>query len=166
MKAGNGIFHDETLNADSQSDNNLTHAFQFWINLPSKIKAEEPEYLAIQSSEVPQTILADDGGWLKVIVGNYGDIDSRVPNYSEQFLYHIHLEAGKSFTISIEDKIEVAAFLPSGKTILNDLEFQAGKFIEFDRIAGEITLKTKGMKLLMYYYLVTRSIWNPLKARL
>ena len=47
MKAGNGIMHDETLNVDSRQKNNRTHAFQFWINLPSKNKAEKPEYLAV-----------------------------------------------------------------------------------------------------------------------
>lgn len=40
MNAGNGIIHDETLNYDSRTDSKLTHAFQFWINLPSNIKAE------------------------------------------------------------------------------------------------------------------------------
>lgn len=144
MKAGNGIIHDETLNADSRVGNNLIHAFQFWINLPSKIKAEEPEYLAIQSNEVPRTNFPDDAGWLKVIVGNYLDLDSKIPNYLVQFLYHIHLEAGKNFTLTFGDAIEVAAFLPNRNAVLNDLEFQAGEFVEFDRIAGEVTIENNG----------------------
>ena len=143
MKAGNGIIHDETLNYDSQTDSKLVHALQFWINLPSNIKAEKPAYLAIQSDEVPQKRLPNDGGWIKVIVGNYEDLASKIPNYSEQFLYHIHVEAGKNFTISIDQKIEVAAFLPSKNTMLNDTEFQAGDFIEFDRNAGEIVIENK-----------------------
>jgi len=143
MKAGNGIIHDETLNVDSRTGTNRTHAFQFWINLPAKNKAEKPEYLAIQSDEVSQKLLPNDSGWIKVIVGNYEDLNSKIPNYSAQFLYHIHVEAGKSFTISIDEKVEVAAFLPSKNTILNDVEFQAGEFIEFDRIAGEITIENK-----------------------
>ncbi|HWV74340.1 MAG TPA: pirin family protein [Pseudosphingobacterium sp.] len=143
MKAGNGIIHDETLNYDSQTDSKLVHALQFWINLPSNIKAEKPAYLAIQSDEVPQKRLPNDGGWIKVIVGNYEDLASKIPNYSEQFLYHIHVEAGKNFTISIDEKIEVAAFLPSKNTMLNDTEFQAGDFIEFDRNAGEIVIENK-----------------------
>ncbi|KGO88456.1 Pirin-like protein [Flavobacterium rivuli WB 3.3-2 = DSM 21788] len=164
MKAGNGILHDETLNADSHEGNNLTHAFQFWINLPSKIKAEEPEYLAIQSSEVPKKIFPDDSGWLKVIVGNYLDTNSRIPNYSEQFLFHIHLEAGKNFTITIDDKIEVAAFLPSRKTILNDLEFQAGEFIEFDRVEGDITLENKGDEATDVLLFGGEEYWEPIAA--
>lgn len=143
MKAGNGILHDETLNADPQTGTDRTHAFQFWINLPAKNKAEKPAYLAVQSDEVPQKPLPDDGGWIKVIVGGYEELNASIPNYSAQFLYHIHVEAGKSFTISIDEKIEVAAFLPTKNVILNDVEFQAGEFIEFDRNAGEITIENK-----------------------
>ncbi|WPP48722.1 pirin family protein [Catalinimonas niigatensis] len=143
MKAGNGILHDETLNVDSQTGANRTHAFQFWINLPSKNKAEKPEYLAIQSHEVPQKGLSDESGWIKVIVGDYEDLHSSIPNYSEQFLYHIHLEPGKNFTISMDEKVEVAAFLPTKHTLLNDVEFQAGEFVEFDRNAGEIEVESK-----------------------
>nr|WP_315224780.1 pirin family protein [uncultured Flavobacterium sp.] len=143
MKAGNGIIHDETLNVDSQTGTNRTHAFQFWINLPSKNKAEKPEYLAIQSDEIPQKKLSNDSGWIKIIAGNYEDLNSKIPIYSEQFLYHIHIEAGKTFTTSFKEKIEVAAFLPSEDAVLNDVNYQAGEFIEFDRNAGDIHIENK-----------------------
>jgi redox-sensitive bicupin YhaK (pirin superfamily) len=141
MKAGNGIIHDETLNYDSRTDSKLTHAFQFWINLPSKIKAEKPEYLAIEGNEVPQKTLPNESGWIKVIVGDYEELHAAIPNYTEQFLYHIHLEPGNGFSITIADKMEVAAFLPTQHATLNDSEFEAGEFVEFDRNAGEIEIK-------------------------
>ncbi|WP_439490174.1 pirin family protein [Algoriphagus sp.] len=143
MKAGNGIIHDETLNVDSRTGTNRTHAFQFWINLPAKNKAEKPEYLAIQSEDVPRKSLSNDSGWIKVIAGDYEELHSKIPNYSEQFLYHIHLEADRNFSILINENVEVAAFLPSNNTTINDVEFQAGEFIEFDRIAGEITIENR-----------------------
>ena len=143
MKAGNGIMHDETLNVDSRTDNYRIHAFQFWINLPAKNKAEKPAYLAIHSNEIPQKGLPNNAGCIKVIVGEYEDLHSIIPNYSEQFLYHIKLEPGKKFAISIDEKVEVAAFLPAENTILNNAEFEAGEFIEFDRNAGEIEIENK-----------------------
>lgn len=138
MKAGNGIVHDETLDFDSKTDSKLTHGFQFWINLPAKIKAENPEYLAIEGSEVPQKILPNESGWIKVIVGNFEELSSKIPNYLPQFLYHIHLEKGKQFAIEIDNKIEVAAFLPLQNVTINESEFDAGEFVEFDREAGTI----------------------------
>ncbi len=143
MKSGNGIIHDETLNSDSRTGNNYIHGFQFWINLPSKNKAEKPEYVAIQSNDVPQKNLSDDSGFIKVIVGDYEDLNSIIPNYSRQFLYHIQLQPGKNFTVFIDEKVEVAAFLPANNAILNDVEFHGGEFIEFDRNVGEIVIENK-----------------------
>jgi redox-sensitive bicupin YhaK (pirin superfamily) len=140
MKAGNGIIHDETLNIDSQTGEPLTHGFQFWINLPSKVKAETPEYIPIHAADVPQQMLSDEGGWIKVIVGEYENAKSKIPNYSKQFLFHIHLEAGKLFSIAIENRLEYAALLPEHNAILNDTEFKKGDFIEFGREEGIIEI--------------------------
>lgn len=140
MKAGNGIVHDENFNYDTQTESKYIHGFQFWINLPAKNKAEKPEHIPIQANEVPQKTLPNNSGWLKVIVGNYEELNSKIPNYSEQFLYHIQLEAGKQFSLDMGNKIEVAAFLLQN-AILNDTEYQQGEFVEFDREAGEIEIK-------------------------
>jgi len=140
MKAGNGIIHDETVNTDSQTSEMITHGFQFWINLPSKIKLELPEYLSIQADEVPQHILSEKRGWLKVIVGEYKNLKSKIPNYSKQFLYHIHLEAEKQFSFDTENGLEYAGFLPKHNAVINDNLFNAGDFIEFDRKEGIIDI--------------------------
>ena len=153
MKAGNGIIHDEAVNVDPQTNDYLTHAFQFWINLPSKNKAEPPDYLPIQSSEVPQQMLSDKKGWIKVIVGEYENIASKVPNYSKQFLNHIHLEAGKQFPLATEKGWEYAAFLPLQNAVINDTEFKKGEFIAFDRNEGTIEINNKseaGIEIIVF----------------
>lgn len=143
MNAGNGIIHDETLNYDSKTDSRLTHGFQFWINLPSNIKAKKPAYLAIEGNEVPVKTLSDSKGWIKIIVGAFEGLSSVIPTYSEQFLYHIHLEPGAVFEIDIADKLEVAAFLPEFPGVINDENFNAGDFVEFDRNAGTLELRNE-----------------------
>jgi redox-sensitive bicupin YhaK (pirin superfamily) len=141
MKAGNGIIHDETINADSTTGTNRIHGFQFWVNLPAKNKAEKPEYLAIGRDKVPQKELPNESGWIKVIAGDYEELHSKIPNYSAQFLYHILLQPGKRFSIFMNEKVEAAAFLPTQDTVLNDAQFGAGEFVEFDRNAGEIAIE-------------------------
>ncbi|HYV92567.1 MAG TPA: pirin family protein [Chitinophagales bacterium] len=138
MKAGNGIIHDGNFNVDPQTNERLTHGFQFWINLPSKNKTEPPQHLAIQANEVPQQKLSDERGWIKVIAGEYEKLISKIPSYSRQFIYHIHLEAGKQFSITTENGLEYAAVLPSNNGVINDTEYKAGEFIEFDREGGTI----------------------------
>ena len=140
MKAGNGIIHDEVVNVDPQTNDYLTHAFQFWINLPSKQKAEPPEYLSVHANEVPHQKLSDERGWIKVIVGEYENLSSKIPNYSKQFLYHIHLGAQKQFSLLTENGLEYAAFLPVNNAVINDTEYEAGEFIEFDRNEGTVEI--------------------------
>ena len=140
MKAGAGIVHDGNLNVDPQTNDRLTHGFQFWINLPAKNKTESPQHLAIQANEVPQKMLDDGKGWIKVIVGEYEGLASKIPNYSKQFLYHIHLEAWKQFSIVTESGLEYAALLPLQNVVINDTEFEKGEFVEFDRSEGTIEI--------------------------
>ena len=140
MKAGNGIIHDETMNPDSETGNPLMHGFQFWINLPARVKKEDPEYLSINANEIPYMQLSQNSGWLKVIVGEYEKLVSKIPNYSKQYLYHIHLNEGKKFSLLTNKGLEYAAFLPQHDIIINNTKFNAGDFIEFDREEGTIEI--------------------------
>lgn len=145
MKAGKGIIHDEVVNPDPQTNDRLTHALQFWIDLPSRIKAEQPEYLPLQANEIPKKVLAGNVGWLKVIVGRYEDLASAIPNYSKQLIYHIHLEAGMQFALGTEKELEYAIFLPLSSVTINEKEFKRGEFIGFEKSDGIIELNNSSV---------------------
>lgn len=140
MKAGDGIVHEEFFMLDSSKDSSLTHGFQFWINLPAVNKAEKPEHMAIQAYEVPIQALEHGNGWVKIIVGKYKNLQSKIPNYSRQFLYHVHLEAGKHFRLATETGIEYGALLALGTARVNDRDFGSGEFMEFSGKKGIIEL--------------------------
>lgn len=140
MKAGNGIIHDEALNVDPKTNDLLTHVMQFWINLPAKHKAEAPKYVPVQGEEVPLQKLPDNKGWVKVVVGEHEELVSKIPTYSKQFIYHIHLETGNQFSLATESELEYAAFLPLNKARINDAEYGKGDLIVFDRSDGEIEI--------------------------
>ncbi|EDM37914.1 hypothetical protein PBAL39_15854 [Pedobacter sp. BAL39] len=164
MNAGNGIIHDETLNYDSQTDSKLVHAFQFWINLPSEIKAGKTGYLAVEGSKVPYKDLPHGKGWIKVIAGAFEDLISVIPAFSEQFLYHIHLEPGACFEINFAAKIEVAAYLAELPGTINDETFNAGDFVEFDREEGSIELKNNNMEACDFLLFGGASYQEPIFA--
>lgn len=148
MKAGNGIIHNENLSYDPNTTNRLTHGFQFWINLPAKNKAEAPQYMAIQSEKVPKLKLNPERGWIKIIVGTYENIKSPIPVYSKQFLFHLHVKPGKEFSLNTEINVEYAAFLPLSNATINETEFRAGEFIEFDREGGTIEIKNSNKEVI------------------
>ncbi|MBL4706338.1 MAG: pirin family protein [Flavobacteriales bacterium] len=146
MKSGKGIVHDENMTADSNFNNDSVHAVQFWINLPSKHKTDAPEYIALQSAHVPLKDFGKDIGWLKVIIGQYEDLQTPIPTYSDHFLYHIKLKASAQLSLAFEDNNEVGALIIKNGINLNGEKFNEGEFIEFDRKSGEIEMTNNSNK--------------------
>jgi redox-sensitive bicupin YhaK (pirin superfamily) len=134
---GRGIVHDEALSPEFRLTNRDISVVRFWINLPSKYKTEKPVYFSFQSYEITKQELSDGAGWIKILLGVYENTMAEVPCYSNEFLYHINLQAGKQFSILADKAIDYAAFLPSNKAIINDIEFQAGNMVAFTS-CGEI----------------------------
>lgn len=140
MNSGNGIIHDEILSIDAETDDLMTHGFQFWINLTPQEKSKSPSYMAIQAKDVPRVELPENKGWIKPILGHYQSRTSPIPNVGKQFLYHVHLNAAKSYAIELNDTIECGCFLPSHRVQINNQLFDKGEFIELDHEYGIIEL--------------------------
>lgn len=141
MKAGNGIIHDEAMNPDPHTGDGLTHGFQFWVNLPAKNKAEQPDYRPVQAGEMPKIALEDKAGWLKVITGAYEQLSSPIPTFQEQFIWHIQLQPGKAFSLNTKENLEYAMFLPTAGAIVNDMPYTEQKLLLFDNHEGTIEMK-------------------------
>src|SRR4029077_17779297 len=59
MNAGKGIVQDEAVNPECRINTPDVSVVRFWINLPSKNKCEEPEYLSLPANDIPRQILSD-----------------------------------------------------------------------------------------------------------
>jgi len=136
-KAGQGIVYDEIIKSEVNATNSTVSVVRLWTNLTSKHKAENPVYCSLKEREIPEKKLENDAGWIKIILGAYEDKAARIPNYSKEFLYHVHLEPGRQFSTTTDITLEYAAFLPANKALVNGKEFQAGEFIAFASL-GEI----------------------------
>jgi len=142
MKAGNGIIHDEQpfTNGDTTR---LFHSLQFWINLPSKIKAEEPEYRAVQSSDVPEINLPKNSGVLRILLGEFGTAVSPIKTFSGEFIYHIRLNPKSRFGFNRRDGLEYAAFIPAIEVVVNESFLGNSKIAIFDSSENEIVLENQ-----------------------
>ncbi len=129
--AGKGIVYHEAVMPELQVYHPDVSVVRFWVNLPSKEKSGKPDYFSLQSNNIPKKELEGIAGWIRILTGEYGNAMANIPCCSKEFLYHIHLEAEKQFSITTDQTIEYAVFLPSDKAVVNDTEFQAGKLIAF-----------------------------------
>jgi redox-sensitive bicupin YhaK (pirin superfamily) len=130
MKAGNGIIHDEGMSPEFQRSGGVLHGIQFWINLPSKNKEEDPAYLALQPEDVPEVDLGAVGK-LRVLIGAFQNRVSPVESYSEQFIYHIRLNGNTSYVLSTKRGLEYAAFVPAKVITVNNSLVQDSEILAF-----------------------------------
>ncbi len=137
MKAGNGIIHDEALSPEFQQKGGVLHSLQFWVNLPAKNKAEEPGYFALQAEDVPEVGLKG-AGVLRVLIGEFEGKASPVETYTEQFVYHIRLNASAEYVLKTKPGLEYAVLLPQGRVQVNGSGFNDSELIAFDAEGDEI----------------------------
>ena len=119
------------------------HGLQFWINLPAKNKAENPEYLAVQANDVPVVTLPGDAGVLRILIGEYEGKVSRVKRFSQHFIYHITLNATKTFTFNAKAGFEYAVLIPTGELHVNESLRGHGELISFSEEGSEIIFENR-----------------------
>src|SRR5450432_869976 len=146
MKAGKGVMQDETVSSLCRITNMDVSVIQFWVNLPSRHKADEPNYISLQPDEIPTRILDNDSGWIKTLLGEFEDVMAKVPSDSNEFACHILLNPEKNISIKTKKSFEYAAFIPTGWTEINDTEFQSGELVMFSSFGEMIEISNKSEK--------------------
>lgn len=117
MNSGSGIMHEEKVPA---SDRLL--GVQLWLNLPQKEKMSKPYYHNVKSEEIEE--IEFDGGYLRLLAGNYKDHKGYSGDHLPLDYYDIHLNKGAKFTLDTEKQASVMAF-----TLLKDVKIN-GELIE------------------------------------
>jgi redox-sensitive bicupin YhaK (pirin superfamily) len=139
MKAGRGIIHDELPYA--VTPDRKFHSLQFWINLPSAIKQEAPDYMAVQAADVPEVELPGNNGKLRVLLGDFGCTSSLVKTYSPQFIYHLKLNPKSAYHLPVKTGMEYAAFVPSEEVFINGDAVGKSKITIFEDGGDEIEFR-------------------------
>jgi hypothetical protein len=143
INTGNNITHNVQLNNHCEERYPVTHALQFCVNLPNRQRLRSQVYLPIEENEIPKHLLSGNRGWMKLVVGEYENLACKIESYTKQFLYHFHLEPGKKISTTTVDGLLYAIFLPMHDAVINDMEFNKGDVIEFDKEKGTIEIFNK-----------------------
>lgn len=135
MKAASGLQHDERPSGRFIQQGGTTHGLQLWINLPAARKGDAPEYVNVTTDLVPEVVLNDEAGLVRVLVGEYQGKLSAIPQITTTFAYHIKLNAGQQVTIDLPAVFEAGAYGLQGQIMVEGQELTTGQLAAFE--AGE-----------------------------
>ena len=165
MNSGNGITHDEFAPLNLQEKGGKFHAFQFWLNLPAKNKAEKPDYLAVQSEDIAEIQLPNEAGLLRVLLGDYKNSKSIIPAFLGQSIYHIKLAIGKSTQILAKDTWQYGVYIIKGNlSIDNTINVTPLEIAELSDFGKNITLTNKGNEEVDFIFMAGEPYNEPMIA--
>ena len=135
MKTGGGIIHSEM---PAMTEGKL-HGFQLWVNMPSKLKMNKPEYIYIDSKQM-QTH-KDSEKKIKIIAGKFGDSEGPVKGHNvEPIYFDVKLEKDKEFNFDLPSTHNSFVYLIEGEIKIGDKNH--------DKVDGStLIILTQGEKL-------------------
>lgn len=119
MTAGSGIIHEEYHGDDYARNGGSFEMIQLWVNLPTKHKMTAPGYQGINKAQIPEVLLADNAGIVRVIAGEYVGYQGSAHQgpahtFSPMNVWDVRLNAGSTTTFSLPEGHTTAVFVLHG----------------------------------------------------
>jgi len=141
MTAASGVLHKEYHEAAFSKSGGLFQMVQLWVNLPAKDKMSPPKYQAITSRQMGRYELADEGGKVDVIAGEFKGVTGPAETFTPINLYNIYLKKGVSVTFDLPANYNTGILVIEGGVNVNDDEMApVDNFILFKNEGKTISL--------------------------
>jgi len=141
MTAGNGILHKEYHEEAFSKKGGPFEMVQLWVNLPKKDKSTAPHYQELTKDGMGKVQLADNGGEVNVIAGNFNGVAGPAETYSPVNLFDIKLNEGAETTTTIPAGHNTALLVVNGSVEVNGEIAGEHSFVLFENNGEEIHIK-------------------------
>ncbi|RSC93047.1 pirin family protein [Tenacibaculum singaporense] len=94
MTAASGVLHKEFHETEWSKTGGEFQMVQLWVNLPAKDKMSPPKYQAIANAEMARIPLANNGGEVEVIAGEYEGNKGPASTFSPVNMFNVKLKKG------------------------------------------------------------------------
>jgi redox-sensitive bicupin YhaK (pirin superfamily) len=144
MTAGRGVLHKEMHGREFAQRGGRFEMLQLWVNLPAKSKMTAPAYQTLLARAIPEVALADGGGSVRVIAGEFQGAKGPARTFTPINLFDLRLKAGHSVELDLRDGYTAALFVLKGSIAVNGEEdAREAELVVFERDGGEVTIEAK-----------------------
>jgi len=127
---------------DFTNNGGTLEMIQLWVNLPAKDKMGEPRYQEIVNNDIPVVPLAERGGMVRVIAGDYQGTRGAAKTFTSINVWDIHLNTGQKLDLSLPEGFTTALLGMKGTVIMNGTQALNGKELaRFERNGAHVALE-------------------------
>ncbi|MNO45230.1 Quercetin 2,3-dioxygenase [compost metagenome] len=150
MTAASGILHEEFHSEAFARSGGTLDMVQLWVNLPASDKMAEPGYQTILDASIPNLVLPDDAGSLRVIAGDYKGHKGPARTFTPMDVWDIRMNAGKSVELNVVEGRNTAVVVLRGSLLLNHSEvLREGQVVLLDRKGSDLHLEANNDALVL-----------------
>ena len=143
MTAGKGILHKELHEETFSRNGGWLHGAQLWVNLPARFKSVAPAYQDIPAASIPEIMLADGKGKIRVIAGEQNGVKGAAKTFTRINVYDIHTHPDASFSLHLPDGDGAALLILKGTIEVNQQKIvRNGEMVVFSKSGDELEVVT------------------------
>lgn len=115
MTAASGIQHTEHFSPAFRESGGYFEMLQLWVNLPAKDKMAAPHYQSLQSHNIPTVQLEHEAGYVRIVAGQFRDIQGIALTYSPMNVLDVHLNKQQQLILPAHHGDTTLIYLRKGK---------------------------------------------------
>lgn len=143
MTAGSGILHKEFHEEEFSKKGGVLHGAQLWVNLPAKDKSTAPAYQDIRSADIPEVLLPDGKGKIRIIAGELDGVKGAARTFTRMNIFDAHVQADAAFHLNIPAGDNTAMLVLKGTIMIDDEQTaREGELIVFEQAGDSIHIQT------------------------
>jgi quercetin 2,3-dioxygenase len=151
MTAGGGVLHNEYHDEEFARSGGILHMIQIWVNLPRQHKLTAPRYQALTDQSIQTAALADGGGMVRVISGDYQDVRGPAETFSPAHMLDVRLNPGGRVRLPTPKDYNTALLVLGGQVTANGSKpASAGEFMLFKNDGDEVVVESLASSIVLF----------------
>jgi len=148
LVSGSGALHEEVLNGD---EDGVFHMAQLWINVPARLKMNQPEHHAVIAEQIPEIKSLGPDSSVRLYAGDLDGHTGPAPMPTPVLVAHVTIGAGGSVTVPVPSGWTTAFTIVAGSALVDGHELGEGDTPVFNDDGTTITVNSNsgGQLLLM-----------------
>lgn len=142
MTAASGVLHKEYHEESFSQEGGEFQMVQLWVNLPAKDKMSKPKYQAIANEQMGIVQLANNGGKVEVIAGEFQGIEGGASTFTPIHMHNARLNTLGEVRFNFPANYTTALLVVEGEIEINEQSnVPVDHFVLFENEGEEIRLK-------------------------
>src|SRR5687768_991057 len=150
MTAGRGLVHAEISPEDFKKKGGPLEILQLWVNLPSKFKMVDPNYIGLQKDDIPEVTL--DGGkvTMKLVSGAWNGTAAPIQSLVDIHLATVFMKAGGRLQAPVAASRNIFLYIVRGEIKVGGEEASQFHLIEMNNDGDTVGIEAVTDAVLLF----------------